>query len=97
MCGHDKCGGGKCGMMMAAKWLLVIGGLNWGLVGVGMLMQSDWNVVEMLLGAWPMAVAIVYILVGVSAVLKIFGCKCHICKGMCEEKSDMGSNMGQKM
>jgi uncharacterized membrane protein YuzA (DUF378 family) len=85
-----------CGVMMAAKWLLIIGGLNWGVLGVGMLMGSDWNVVGMLLGSWPMVAAIVYILVGISAVMKIFGCRCHMCKGG-EEKADMGANMGQKM
>lgn len=93
MCGHDKCGHGRCGVMMVAKWLLVIGGLNWGLVGVGMLMGSDWNVVGMLLGSWPIVEAIVYVLVGVSAVMKVCGCKCKTCMGV-EEKSDMAANMG---
>jgi uncharacterized membrane protein YuzA (DUF378 family) len=80
--------------MMIAKWLLVIGGLNWGLVGVGMLMKTDWNVVGMLLGSWPMVAAIVYILVGVAAVMKIFGCKCMTCMGG-HEKADMGSSTAQ--
>ena len=48
---------------MIGAWLLVIGGLNWGLVGLGM-----GNVVEMLLGAWPMLVSVIYILVGLSAL-----------------------------
>lgn len=48
--------------------LTIVGGLNWGLVGLGMLMGSDWNLVNMLLGAWPMVEAIVYVLVGLSAV-----------------------------
>ncbi len=46
-----------------AFWLLVIGGLNWGLTALG------WNVVNMLLGAWPMVETIVYVLVGLSAIL----------------------------
>lgn len=49
--------------------LLVVGGLNWGLVGVGYLMGSNWNVVNMLLGSWPMVEAVVYILVGLAALL----------------------------
>lgn len=50
--------------------LVAIGGLNWGLVGLGMLMGSggSWNVVDMLLGAWPMVEAVVYLLVGLSTV-----------------------------
>lgn len=47
---------------MVAGWLLVIGGLNWGLVAL------NWNLVESLLGAWPMLVQLVYILVGLSAL-----------------------------
>jgi len=97
MCGHEKCGGAKCGVMMTVKCLIIVGALNWGLVGVGMLMGSDWNVVKMLLGSWPQVEAIVYVLVGVAAVVKMIGCKCSICKGMCEEKGDMQANMGQKM
>lgn len=54
--------------------LVVVGGINWGLVGLGMLMggMSDWNVVHMIFGAMPMLEAIVYILVGASAVKMIW-------------------------
>jgi len=48
--------------------LLLIGGLNWGLVGLGGFLGSDLNVVSMLLGAWPQVEWVVYILVGVSAL-----------------------------
>ncbi len=44
--------------------LLVVGGLNWGLVGL-----FNYNLVESLLGSWPMVVTLVYVLVGASAVL----------------------------
>lgn len=44
--------------------LVIIGGLNWGLVGL-----FNFNVVTTLLGSWPMAVQAVYVLVGLSAVL----------------------------
>jgi uncharacterized membrane protein YuzA (DUF378 family) len=59
--------------------LLVIGGLNWGLIGIGMLMGSDFNVVHMILGSVPTLEAVVYILVGVAAIMKIFGCRCKKC------------------
>lgn len=49
--------------------LVIIGGLNWGLVGIGSFMGSDWNVVHMLLGSLGPVEAIVYVLVGVSAVM----------------------------
>lgn len=46
--------------------LLIIGGLNWGLVGLW-----NFNLVESLLGSWPTVVAIVYDLVGLAAVLAL--------------------------
>ena len=55
-----------------ARLLVVIGGVNWGLVGLGMLMGSDWNVVHMILGSVSMLEAIVYILVGLSAIVMIW-------------------------
>jgi len=73
-------------MRKTAKVLVIIGGLNWGLVGVGMLMGQSvdaWNVVHMLLGSWPVVEGIVYLLVGVAAVIKIFGCRCKKCKEAC--------------
>lgn len=54
-----------------ARILVVIGGINWGLVGLGMLMGSDWNVVHMILGSWMTLEAIVYVLVGLAAVVMV--------------------------
>lgn len=48
---------------MVAFTLLVVGGLNWGLVAL-----FNFNLVSTVLGAWPMLEKLVYILVGVSAV-----------------------------
>ena len=64
--------------------LLVVGGLNWGLVGLGWWMGgADWNVVHMFLGSWPMVEGLVYVLVGLSAVYLLFTHKkdCMMCKG----------------
>lgn len=47
---------------MIALWLLIIGGLNWGLVSLG------WNLVDMIFGTWPMLVTLIYALVGLSAI-----------------------------
>ncbi|MEK7539282.1 MAG: DUF378 domain-containing protein [Patescibacteria group bacterium] len=79
MC-DSKCGD-KCIPVLICKILLIIGGINWGLIGIGMLMNNDWNVVHMVLGAMPTLEAIVYVLVGVAAIMKIFGCKCKRCVG----------------
>lgn len=51
-------------------WILVVvGGLNWGLIGLSYLIGGgNWNVVNLILGAWPQAEALVYILVGLAAV-----------------------------
>lgn len=50
---------------MVAFILLVVGGLNWGLTALG------WNVVNMILGSWPMVEKVVYVLVGLSAVYEV--------------------------
>lgn len=85
MCHSKCCHGNMCTMAMIGKILLIVGGVNWGLVGVGMLLGKDsWNVVNMLLGSWPMVEAILYVLVGIAAVMKIFGCCCSKCvNGVC--------------
>ncbi len=54
---------------MIAFLLLVVGGINWGLVGLGMFLGGDWNLVNMILGSMPMLESLVYLLVGVSAVV----------------------------
>ena len=63
-----------------AHWLMVIGGVNWGLVGIGMFLGMNLNVVNLVLGGVPYAEPAVYILVGIAAVVGIFGgCKCKGC------------------
>lgn len=70
--------------MKKVAWVLVIiGALNWGLVGLGWLVgQRDWNVVHMILGKWMTVEAIVYLLVGLAAI-KFFFCRCAGCKNSC--------------
>ena len=79
-------------MKMTAKILVVIGAINWGLVGIGMLLNSDWNIVRMIFGfIWSPLEAIVYILVGLSAVMLLCGCKCGKCKGTCNTETPAGA------
>ena len=70
-------------MLHSVSWILIlVGALNWGLVGLGMLRGGmGWNVVNMLLGSWPMVESLVYVLVGLSAVYELFVHKknCRLC------------------
>ncbi len=60
---------------MTAFTLLVIGGLNWLLVGFG------FNLVDYLFGAGSVLSKIIYILVGISAIIELVGHKknCKTC------------------
>lgn len=57
--------------------LLVVGGLNWGLVGL-----FDWNLVNAVFGSVAWLEQLVYILVGLSALWLLFEHKkaCKMCK-----------------
>lgn len=67
------------GICSACRWLVVIGALNWGLVGLGDFMGSNLNVVNMLLGGWPQVESLLYVLIGLSAVCKLVkGGKCSM-------------------
>ena len=61
--------------------LVIVGGLNWGLVALGSWMGGNWNVVNLLLGSWPTVENLVYLLVGISAAVLMFGHKqdCRTC------------------
>jgi len=65
-----------------AAWILVIvGGLNWLLVGLGGFLGGNWNVVQMLLGSWPAVEWLVYVIVGLAAVYELATHKknCRVC------------------
>lgn len=59
--------------MNALDWvamiLLIVGGVNWALVGL-----FDYDLVARILGAGTMATRIVYIVVGLAAVYSIYLC-----------------------
>ena len=74
---------GKCGTAKIAWYLVLVGGLNWGLVGAGMLMGSSWNLVSMIFGSMPTVEAIIYLVVGICTLVSIFGCPCKKCKESC--------------
>ncbi len=60
-------------LSQVSRILVVVGGLNWGLVGLGQLMgDKDWNLVHMLLGMVPTLESVVYVLVGAAAVYMVW-------------------------
>lgn len=52
---------------LLAKLLVVVGALNWGLVGL-----LNMNLVNTLLGAWPSLEKVVYVLVGVGGLWMLY-------------------------
>lgn len=67
---------------MVSFFLMAVGGLNWGLVGLGWLVtSSDWNVVHMILGSSVQLEAVVYLLVGLATAWVLIGHKgdCKTC------------------
>jgi uncharacterized membrane protein YuzA (DUF378 family) len=53
-----------------AYWLVIIGGINWGLVGL-----LDMDLIANVLGPGTTATKVVYDLVGLSAVYMLIGMK----------------------
>jgi uncharacterized membrane protein YuzA (DUF378 family) len=72
---------------MLAFLLLVVGGLNWLLVGL-----VGWDVGELFGGQEAMISKIVYILVGLSALFEIFTHK-SMCKACAGNKSTPNSGI----
>ena len=80
--------------------LVIIGGLNWGLVGLGGFMGSNWNVVNMIVGSMPAIEWLVYVLVGVGAVVLAATHKsdCRACVvGAAPASMGAGAPMGSRM
>lgn len=63
------------GVDIIAAILLIIGGLNWGLVGV-----ANFNFVSWLFATMPVLQHIIYILVGLAALWQIVQCKAICCR-----------------
>ena len=57
------------GLVPVVTALTVLGALNLGLVGLGGLLGKNLDLLNMLLGGMPMVQNVVYLLVGVSALL----------------------------
>jgi uncharacterized membrane protein YuzA (DUF378 family) len=72
--------GGMCAGHKVAWGLVLVGALNWGLVG-----GFGFNLVNSLLGSMPIVEKVVYILVGLSALMMLMMGKCKKCH--CGDKS----------
>ncbi|HLD27630.1 MAG TPA: DUF378 domain-containing protein [Patescibacteria group bacterium] len=78
-----NCKSGVLGLI--AFILVVIGGLNWGLVGI-----FDFDLVAWIFGDMSTVARIIYILVGLAALYKLFGLKKYC---GCETKTQQPNQM----
>lgn len=89
MCFNKNCGCrcGSCGCTTSrvGYWLVVVGAVNWGVVGLGGFFGMNLNFVDLILGFSSTLVHLVYLLVGISGVMLVVGCPCKTCKsGVCQ-------------
>lgn len=52
--------------------LVIVGALNWGLVGIGSLIDANWNLVTLLFGTVPLLESLVYVLVGLAGLYELY-------------------------
>lgn len=85
-------------MKKIAWWLVIIGALNWGLVGVGgLFFGGEINLVNLIFGSEGLSY-VIYLLVGVSAVVTLMGhCGCKNCdKNSCNSCRDGSCDIHKK-
>ncbi len=56
----------------ASLVLVIVGALNWGLVGLGEFAEQNLNIVNLILGGIPEAEALVYVLVGLAGLYQVY-------------------------
>ncbi len=59
-------------MYHLAKIFLIIGGINWGLIGIGLFLKRDFNFLALLSSFYPDLPAILYCVIGAFAIFLIF-------------------------
>lgn len=80
-----KCGSLGCTTSRVGYWLVIVGAVNWGIVGLGGFLGMNLNFVDLIFGFSSTLVHLVYLLVGISGVMLVVGCPCKTCKaGICE-------------
>ncbi len=76
-----------CSMSTIGYYLVVLGAINWGLVGLGSFFGADWNIVHMIFGSFMMVESLLYVVIGLAGVMLLVGCKCATCTKC---RADMG-------
>lgn len=56
----------------ASLALVIVGAINWGLVGLGTFLDANWNLVNLILGGFPTVEALVYVVVGLAGVYELY-------------------------
>ncbi len=59
-------------MSRIGRILLIIGGLNWGLIGLGIFINKNLNFIDLLSAFYPNLPAIIYSVIGLIALIFIF-------------------------
>ncbi len=78
----------KCFVKWTSLVLVLVGALNWGLVGA-----LDFNLVNWLAGQWPMVEKVVYIVVGIAAI--VYVCDMCFCPCVKDDKGQKDSCCGK--
>lgn len=76
--GGSCCTSSPCQLCKTGYILVLLGGLNWGFIGIGGFLGKNLNVINLLLGGIPLIEQIVYVLIGLAALCALTKCcKCH--------------------
>ncbi len=79
--GTTRRGCGICVLGWICLILVIIGGINWGLIGA-----FSFNLVAAIVGKWPALERIIYIIIGLSALFTIYeAIKCCRCLRNCSK------------
>lgn len=78
-----------CTASLIAKIFVLVGGISWGLIGLGGFLGTDLNIVHRVFGSVSYVEWGIYVLVGVSSISIIIGCRCSKCTGMKSSSSQV--------
>ena len=56
----------------ASLVLVIVGALNWGLVGIGGFLGANWNLVNLVFGSIPALESLVYLVVGLAGIYELY-------------------------
>lgn len=68
-----------CTASLIAKIFVLIGGISWGFVGLGGFLGTDLNIIHRVFDGVSYVEFAIYVLVGVSSISMIIGCRCSKC------------------